>query len=185
MQRELILRAKAGDHEAFAAVVEEAYARLIRTASLIVRDDDAAADAVQEALVAAWLHIRAVRDPERFDAWLYRLVVRACYREVRGRRRHTVAEIRLTPLARSTAADASGPTADHDQLERGFERLTPEHRAVLVVHHYLGLGEREAAAVLNIPIGTFKSRLSRAIQALRAALDAADRVAVLTRESTT
>lgn len=185
MQRDLILRARTGDHEAFTTLAEVAYVRLHRTARLILRDDDSAADAVQEALVSAWLHIRAVRNPDRFDAWLYRLVVRACYREARRQRRHAVAEIRLAPLVISTAPDASGPTADHEMLEYGFQRLSSEHRAVLVVHYYLGLTEREAAAVLKIPIGTFKSRLSRAMQALRAALDAADRVAVLTRESTT
>jgi RNA polymerase sigma-70 factor (ECF subfamily) len=81
--------------------------------------------------------------------------------------------------------DAAGPTADRDQLERGFRRLSPEERAVLVVHYYLGMTEREAAAVLDLPIGTVKSRLSRATTALRAALEAEERALVLTKESTT
>jgi RNA polymerase sigma-70 factor (ECF subfamily) len=186
VQRDLILQARNGDHDAFTALAAEAFDRLHRTARLILRSDDLAADAVQEALVAAWLHIRAVRDPERFDAWLYRLVVRACYREARqNRRRQAVLEIRLAPLTKPDAPDVAGPAADRDQLERGFRRLSPEHRAVLVVHFYLGMTEREAAAVLDIPIGTVKSRLSRAMQALRAALDAAERAPVLTRESMT
>jgi RNA polymerase sigma-70 factor (ECF subfamily) len=185
VQRDLILQARNGDHDAFTALAAEAFDRLHRTARLILRSDDLAADAVQEALVAAWLHIRAVRDPDRFDAWLYRLVVRACYREARQNRRQAVLEIRLAPLPTPDAPDVAGLAADRDQLERGFRRLSPEHRAVLVVHFYLGMTEREAAAVLDIPIGTVKSRLSRAMEALRAALEAADRAPVLTRESMT
>jgi len=186
VQRDLILRAREGDHDAYTALAAEAFDRLHRTARLILRNEDLAADAVQEALVAAWLHIRAVRDPDRFDVWLHRLVVRACYREARqNRRRQTVLEIRLAPLTTPDAPDLAGPAADRDQLERGFRHLSPEHRAVLVVHFYLGMTEREAAAILDIPTGTVKSRLSRAMQALRAALEAAERAPVLTRESTT
>jgi RNA polymerase sigma-70 factor (ECF subfamily) len=185
VQRDLVLRARRGDHAAFAAVATEAYDPLYRTARLILRSEDAAADAVQETLVSAWLHIRAVRDPDRFDAWLYRLVVRACYREARRTRHQGIVEIRLAPLAGTNEPDAAGQAADRDQLERGFRRLSPEHRAVLVVHYYLGLTEVEAATVLGIPIGTVKSRLSRALQALRAALEAVERASVLAGESAT
>ncbi len=185
MERDLILRATTGDQDAFTALAAEAFERLHRTARLILRSDDAAADAVQEALVSAWLHIRAVRDLDRFDGWLHRLVVRACYREARRTRRHGVIELRLAPLRVGDEPDAGGPLADRDQLERGFLRLSTEHRAVLVVHYYLGMTEGEAAAVLDIPIGTVKSRLSRAIRALRAALEADARAPALARESTT
>jgi RNA polymerase sigma-70 factor, ECF subfamily len=185
MQRDLILRARTGDQDAFTALAAEAFDRLHRTARLILRSDDAAADAVQDALVSAWLHIRAVRDPDSFDGWLHRLVVRACYREARRNRRHGVIELRLAPLRVGEEPDAGSPVADRDQLERGFSRLSPEHRAVLVVHYYLGLTEGQAAAVLDIPLGTVKSRLSRAMRALRAALDADERAPVLARESTT
>jgi RNA polymerase sigma-70 factor (ECF subfamily) len=185
MHRDLILRARNGDHNAFTALAAEAFDRLHRTARLILRSDDLAADAVQEALVSAWLHIRAVRDPDRFDGWLHRLVVRACYREARRNRRHGVVEIRLAPYRSTDEPDAAGPAADRDQLDRGFKRLSPEQRAVLVVHYYLGMTEREAATVLDIPVGTVKSRLNRAMHALRAALEADERALVLTRESTT
>jgi DNA-directed RNA polymerase specialized sigma24 family protein len=83
MQRDLVIRAREGDADAFEALAAEAFGRLLRTASLILRSDDRAADAVQEALTSAWVHIRAVRDPERFDAWLHRLLVHACYGELR------------------------------------------------------------------------------------------------------
>ena len=183
MQRDLILRARDGDHEAFTAVVTEAYDPLYRTARLILRSDESAADAVQDALVSAWLHIRAVRDPDRFDAWLYRLVVHACYREARRNRR--LVEIRLAPLAGATELDPTRRTADRDQLERGFSRLSPEHRTVLVVHFYLGLTDVQAATVLGVPVGTVKSRLSRALRALRAAVEAVERASVLAGESAT
>ena len=135
MHRDLILRARNGDHDAFTALAADAFDRLHRTARLILRSDDAAADAVQEALVSAWLHIRAVRDPDRFDQWLNRLVVRACYREAGRHRRQGVIGLRLAPLEAGDEPDAGGPAADRDQLERGFRRLSPEHRAVLVVSY--------------------------------------------------
>jgi RNA polymerase sigma-70 factor (ECF subfamily) len=183
LQRDLVERARSGDHDAFTALATDAFDRLHRTARLILRSDDRAADAVQEALVAAWLHIRAVRDPERFDAWLHRLLVRSCYREARKVRHREVVEIHMSPPDRRGYRDSQDATADRDQLERGFRRLSPEHRAALVVHHYLGLPDAEAAVVLDIAVGTFKSRLSRASTALRAALEADARAAAVVTES--
>ena len=133
--------------------------------------------------MAAWLHIRAVRDPDRFDAWLHRLLVHACYREARRDRQREVVEIQMTAPDTRGDADAQDRTALRDQLERGFRRLTPEQRAVLVVHHYLGLPDAEAALVLDLAIGTFKSRLHRASAALRAALEADDRPPTVAQES--
>jgi RNA polymerase sigma-70 factor, ECF subfamily len=189
MQRDLVVRAASGDRDAFTALVGDAFDRLHRVARLILRSDDLAADAVQEALVSAWLHIRAVRDPDRFDAWLHRLVVHACYREARRLRRRGIVEIHVNAFeapasfGAPAAVDAAGDVVERDQLARGFQRLTPEQRAVLVVHHYLGLSDAEAARVLDIPVGTLKSRLSRATSALRAALDADERSPVVTKES--
>jgi RNA polymerase sigma-70 factor (ECF subfamily) len=183
MQRELVLRAKSGDHDAFTALATAAFDRLHRTAWLILRNDDRASDAVQEAVLAAWLHIRAVRDPDRFDAWLHRLLVRACYRAARRVKRREVVEIQMDAPESRGYEDAQDATAIRDQLERGFRRLTPEQRAALVVHHYLGLPDAEAAAVLDIALGTFKSRLHRASVALRAALEAEERTPTLVGES--
>lgn len=174
MGRALVQRAVAGDHDAFVSLAAAAYDRLHRVSRLILRDDEQAADAVQEALTAAWLHIRAVRDPDRFDAWLYRLTVRAAYREARARRRRVV-EIDGAHVDVADTWDAVDAVDRRDQLERGFRRLKPDQRAVLVVHHYLQLADAEAAAVLGLPIGTMKSRLNRATAALRAALEADDR----------
>jgi RNA polymerase sigma-70 factor (ECF subfamily) len=183
MQRDLVLRARAGDADAFEALAGEAFGRLYRTAWLILRSHDRAADAVQEALTSAWVHIRAVRDPDRFDAWLHRLLVNACYSELRRGKRRDVVEIHVAPPDGRGDGDAQDLTALRDQLEGGFRRLTPEHRAVLVLHHYLGMADREAAMVLDIPVGTFKGRLHRATAAMRAALEAEERTQVATRES--
>jgi RNA polymerase sigma-70 factor (ECF subfamily) len=183
MQRDLVLRARNGDHDAFAALAADAFDQLQRTARLITRSDELASDAVQEALMAAWLHIRAVRDPDRFDAWLHRLLVHACYREARRVKHREIVEIQMIAPDLPGGGDAQELTAVRDQLERGFRRLTVEQRAVLVVHHYLGLPDAEAAIVLDIALGTFKSRLNRATVALRAALEADERTPILARGS--
>ncbi len=181
MERELVQRAIAGDHDAFVSLARAAYDRLYRLALLILRDEEPASDAVQEALTAAWLHIRAVRDPDRFDAWLNRLTVHASYRE--SRRRHgRVVQIGVVHLDIPDGWDALGAVDARDQLERGFRRLNPQQRAVLVVHHYLQLSDAEAAAVLGIAVGTVKSRLNRATIALRAALEADARIPGVTTE---
>jgi RNA polymerase sigma factor (sigma-70 family) len=182
MQRDLVLGAQAGDHSAFTALAAASLSRLHRTARLILRDDDRASDAVQDALTTAWLDIRAVRDPDRFDAWLHRLLVRACYRVAGRERRQRVLEIRIDPREEPQSGDAGPAVALRDQLERGFRRLTPEQRAVLAVHHYLGLPDAEAADVLRVPLGTFKSRLNRATLALRAALEAESRMGEIAEE---
>ena len=183
MQRDLVLRARNGDKDAFTALAVAAFDGLHRTARLILRSDDRAADAVQESLTSAWLHIRAVRDPDRFDAWLHRLLVHACYREARRVKQREVVEIHVNAPETRGEGDTQERTAVRDQLERGFRRLTAEQRAVLVVHHYLGLPDAEAATVLDISVGTFKSRLHRASAALRAALEADERTPVRAKES--
>jgi RNA polymerase sigma-70 factor (ECF subfamily) len=181
MGRELVQRAVAGDHDAFVSLAGASYHRLHGLARLILRDEDAASDAVQEALTSAWLHIRAVRDPDRFDAWLNRLTVHASYREARRVRGHAV-QVDVAQIDMSDGSDAVGAVDARDQVERGFRRLDAQQRAVLVVHHYLQLSDTEAAAVLGIPVGTMKSRLNRATMAIRAAIEADDRIPGVARE---
>jgi RNA polymerase sigma-70 factor (ECF subfamily) len=173
MSRDLVERAQRGDHDAFAMLAGSAISRLDGAAWLILRDREQAKDAVQNALVRAWRDLPTLRDPERFDAWLHRLLVRACIDEARRLRRHRV-DVELTDLhaIRPTDADPSTSVADRDQLERGFLRLEPEMRAVIVLHHYLDLPLPTVAATLGIPLGTAKSRLHRALGLMRAALDA-------------
>lgn len=183
MQRDLVIEAREGNHDAFASLAAAAIDDLYRTARLILRSEDAAADAVQETLVSAWLHIRAVRDPDRFDAWLRRLLVHACYREARRARRRRLLEVDVAAIDLVAIGDEPRSAALRDEIERGFRRLTPEQRAVLVLHHYLDLPDGEAAVVLGIPIGTFKSRLNRASTALRASVEADQRLSSVATES--
>jgi RNA polymerase sigma-70 factor (ECF subfamily) len=173
VQRELVERARRGDHDAFAALAGTAISRLDGAAWLILRDVEQAKDAVQNALVRAWRDLPTLRDPDAFDAWLNRLVVRACIDEARRLRRHRVdVELSDLHLAMPSIAGFESAVADRDQIERGFLRLTPEMRAVIVLHHYLDLPLPAVAASLGIPEGTAKSRLHRALGQLRAALDA-------------
>ena len=183
MQRDLVVRAKAGDHDAFSALAAASLGRLLATARLVLRDEDLAQDAVQDALITAWLDLRGLRDPDRFHAWLHRLLVRGCYRAANRDRGRRLVEVELLPVDEAPTPDAQLALAARDQLDRGFRRLTTEQRAVLVLHHYLDLPDAEAADVLGIPIGTFKSRLNRATQALRAALDAEERRSAVAQES--
>jgi RNA polymerase sigma-70 factor, ECF subfamily len=182
MQRHLVISAQGGDHDAFTALVAGSLQRWYSIARLILRQDDLAEDAVQEALVKAWVAIRGLRDPDRFDAWIHRLLVHSCYRAARlggGRRR---VEVRELPIDGSRVPDSQRSLAARDQLERGFARLSPDQRAVLVAHYYLDLSDAAAAEALDIPAGTLKSRLNRATVALRAALEANERQADLSRE---
>jgi RNA polymerase sigma factor (sigma-70 family) len=171
MQRDLVVRAQGGDHDAFAVLAGAAISRLDGAAWLILRDPEQAKDAVQNALIKAWRDLPTLRDPEAFDAWLHRLVVRACLDEARRHRRYRVTYDLPTI---EVAAPESGEAiiADRDQLERGFVRLEPEMRAVIVLHHYFDLPLPAVAESLGIPLGTAKSRLHRAVGLLRAALDA-------------
>jgi RNA polymerase sigma-70 factor (ECF subfamily) len=171
MDRTLVERAQQGDHAAFTDLAEAATNRLYAVATLILRDPDRAQDAVQDALVSAWRDVRALRDPEAWEAWLHRLVVRACYREAdRHRRsRHLDRTMEWTPTA---VEDAGSSLADRDQIERGFRRLTVEERAILVLHFHAGLSASETGVALGVSEVTARSRLHRALRSMRAALEA-------------
>ena len=171
MQQDLVERARRGDHDAFAELAGAAISRLDAAAWLILRDSEQAKDAVQNALVRAWRDLPTLRDPDRFDAWLHRLLVRAFIDEARRLRRHRI-DVELTSLTTPAPDRGEASILDKDQLERGFLRLDPEMRAVIVLHHYLDLPLPAVAATLGIPLGTAKSRLHRALGIMRAALDA-------------
>ena len=171
MQRDLVERARRGDHDAFAELAGAAISRLDSAAWLILRDPDQAQDAVQNALLRAWRDLPTLRDPDRFDAWLHRLLVRACIDEARRLRRHRF-DIALTSIDRPIDSGAETVVADRDELERGFRRLEPDMRAIIVLHHYLDQPLPDVATTLGIPLGTAKSRLNRALGLMRAALDA-------------
>ena len=176
MDRVLVEQAMAGDRGAFNELARLSIGRLYAVAQLVLRDPDRASDATQDALVAAWRDLSALRDAERFEAWLHRILIRTCQREaVRQRRRRTV-EVRELPLDDRPAADELPRVADRDQLERGFRALGVAERAIVVMHHVEGFPLTEVAAILGLPVGTVKSRLHRSIQTMRAALDADARI---------
>lgn len=169
--RDLVIRAREGDREAFAGLVHATSDRMYSVAFRILRDASLAEDAVQETLITAWRQLPKLRDPEKFEAWSRRLLVHSCYAEARRRTRWT-ANVRLLPVEGSSGTDDMGSVADRDTLERGFRRLSVEHRAVFVLHHHLGLPLVEIAETLGIPAGTARSRLHTATQALRSAVEA-------------
>jgi RNA polymerase sigma-70 factor (ECF subfamily) len=177
VQTDLVIRASHGDEDAFAELAGAAIDRLYAVAQRILRDTGAAEDAVQRALMSAWRELPRLRDPERFDAWTYRLLVNACHRELRDRRTNR-ANV-LTLVHEPAAPDSSGQISDRDELERAFRHLTPDQRSILVLHHYLGYEPIEIAATLDIPSGTARSRLHYAQKSLRAALEADARAAAL------
>jgi RNA polymerase sigma-70 factor (ECF subfamily) len=178
MQRDLVELARRGDHDAFEALASAAFDGLYALALRIVRDADRTDDAVQDCLIRAWKQLPRLRDPDRFDAWLRRLLVSACSDQSRHTRRRSV-EIRVLPLERPGGRDATSDLADRDQLERGFRRLSVEQRAVLVMTHYLGMRAGEIAGTLGIPVGTVQSRLLHATRAMRAVLEADARPALV------
>ena len=181
MQRDLVERAQRGDRESFEQLAEMSIAWLYNVAQLMLADSDQAQDAVQEALVVTWRDLRGLRDPDRFDAWLRRILVRCVYR---------VANASGARPSGSVACAATRPhrtrpaqLADRDQIDRVFRRIKAEYRAVIVLHHYLGFTDQEAGEALGVPAGTVKSRLHRATAAMRAELEADGRrdVSVVTR----
>jgi len=169
---ELVVRAQQGDREAFGLLAVPLGDRLFAVATRILRDDDLAADATQQALVSIWRDLRQLRDLARFDAWSYRVLVRACYAERRRERRWSPALHVLPGALVADAADGTSFVIDRDQLERAARRLSIDHRAVVVLRYYLDLPHEEIAELLGIPVGTVRSRLRYALQGLRAALDA-------------
>ncbi len=171
MDRDLVEQAQRGDQEAFAILARTRGDVLFGVARRILRDVGLAEDAVQQALVIAWRELPRLRDPERFDVWLHRMLVRTCYAEAR-KRRAWIGSIRTLPVDGPAGPDELASLADRDEVDRGFRRLPPEQRAILVLHHYLGMGLNEIGEVLDVPAGTARSRLHYAHRAMRALLEA-------------
>jgi len=172
VRRELVVRAQSGDREAFDAIAAALYDQLYSVGRRILRDGHAAEDAVQEALIRAWRDLRSLREPERLEAWMHRLLVRACYDQVRRRRPFEVT-IRPIDVGRSDPADDIAVVAHRDELERAFLKLSVEQRAVLVLTHYVGMPAADVGHALGIPVGTVHSRLHYAIQTMRTTLASA------------
>jgi RNA polymerase sigma-70 factor (ECF subfamily) len=171
MDRDLVRRAQRGDQGAFEAVAMRAHPRLYGVALGVLRDRQSAEDATQQALIAIWRYLPRLREVERFDAWSYRLLVRACYDEVE-RRPRWLSEAAVRSASEPVATDEYLGVVRRDELERVFPRLSVEHRAVIVLRYMLDLPLQQVADALGVSVGTVGSRLNRALKALRAALDA-------------
>jgi RNA polymerase sigma-70 factor (ECF subfamily) len=171
MDIDLVVRAQDGDEIAFSRLADSVYGRLQQLSHRILRDPELARDAAQQAALSMWRNLPQLRDPARFEAWAYRLCVNECHRVSRQRRR-SIPEVDLGSAHIPVAPDDYRGIVDRDQLERGFRRLSFDHRVVLVLHHYLGMPADEVARVLGIPLGTVKSRMHRALEQMRRALEA-------------
>jgi RNA polymerase sigma factor (sigma-70 family) len=170
MTLDLVDRAKAGDHGSFERLAAGSIDRLYAVACRVLRDPSAAEDAVQDCLVRAWRDLRALRDPSRWDAWLYRLLVNACRDEQRRRQRRPVT-IAVDHVELPGGSEGVDGIERRDELERGFRKLSVEHRMALALHYFVGLRPGEVAAALGIAEGTATSRLHYGSRALRAALE--------------
>jgi RNA polymerase sigma-70 factor (ECF subfamily) len=171
MDTDLVVRAQRGAEQAFTRLLAPIYDRLHQIAYRMLRDRSLAEEAVQHATLRMWQGLPKLRDPERFEAWSYRLTVNACHSEARRRKRrsHEVqAPVTREPIVR----DEFGRVHDRDQLERGFARLSMDQRAVVVLHHYLDMAVDDVAEVLGIRPGTARSRLHRAMTQMREVLEA-------------
>jgi RNA polymerase sigma factor (sigma-70 family) len=166
-QRRLVERAREGDHDAFAELVRASVARLDTAARLILRDNELARDAVQEGLFRAWRDLRSLRDPDRFDAWVYRLTVNACLDIARRRRRRPI-EVEIVEMFGPTIDDPADAVANRALVDRVMRRLDEQGRSIIVLHYFLGLPLSEVATCVGAPVGTVKSRLNRALGDMRA-----------------
>jgi RNA polymerase sigma-70 factor (ECF subfamily) len=175
MERRLVERAMRGDEAAFDALIERVGDHLHSVARRILRDPYLAEDATQRALLVAWRNLPRLRDPDRFDAWAHRLIVNACLAEARRERRHR-GNLRLVASDEPVVLDSTSRIATQHMLDQAFRQLGVEHRAVVVLIHYVGLSAVEAAEVMGTPVGTVRSRLHYALQSMRAAVEAEARL---------
>jgi RNA polymerase sigma-70 factor (ECF subfamily) len=172
VDRDLVERARHGDRDAFATLVHQVSDALYAIGYRMLRDTSLTEDALQNALVTAWRQLPHLRDPGRFEAWMYRILVNSCYVEVRRTRRWSVNVRSIPDYDEPATPDASHAAADRDELERAFRKLPIEQRSVFVLHHYVGLPLVEVAETLGIPAGTARSRLHYATRTLRSAVEA-------------
>jgi RNA polymerase sigma-70 factor (ECF subfamily) len=175
MQSDIVERAQRGDHDAFSELVQLDGDRCYAIAIGILRDRERAQDAVQQAFLMAWRDLPKLRDTTRFEPWLHRLLVRICYEEARRFRRWSgrVVTLPVDGPEELRQRDSTVSISDRDALERAFVGLSPEHRAVVLLHHHIGWTLPEVAEIVGVPLGTVKSRLFYATRSLRAAIEPA------------
>ncbi len=171
MDRDLVEQARRGDREAFAVLVHQVSDSLYAVASPDPARPGSRRGRAAERPRPRLAPAPAPAGPERFEAWIHRILVHACYDESQRARQWT-ANVRVLPIDGPSTPDGTAAVADRDELERAFRRLPIDQRAVFVLHHYLGLPLVEIAEMLEIPAGTARSRLHYATRGLRDALTA-------------
>ena len=183
MDSSLVIRAQQGDREAFTGIVDDIGGRLHAIAFSVLRDRDLAWDATQQTLLTAWQDLPRLRDPDRFEAWACRILVRNCHAENRRARRWMPASA-AEPGLEPTAADETSLVVQRDRIERGFRQLNLNQRLVIVLSYYFDLPPAVIADHLDVPVGTIHSRLHRALRVLHATIDADERQPVTTSTQT-
>ncbi|MFT5423767.1 MAG: RNA polymerase sigma-70 factor (ECF subfamily) [Phycisphaerales bacterium] len=158
----LVLRAQAGDEDAFRGLVRLWTPRLTRHASRWLADVNTAADAAQEAWISIARSLRTLDDPARFTPWAYRIVQHKCVDLIRKDARHAAAVRRS-----AGSTDPQQPSESVDAVRLALRRLEPERRALLSLHYVDGLGVGQLAEVFSVPTGTVKSRLFAARNELK------------------
>ena len=173
----LVHRARHGDEEAFEELVDLTGDRCLSIAYRILRDLGRAEDAVQLAFIQAWRSLPSLADDERFEAWLTRILVNECYADMRRQRRRPTVALRPDDDQHPTERDPYISVEQREQLERAFAHLSLEQRAAFVLHHHAGLSLEDVADATHAPLGTVKSRIHYAGEALRAAIAVDDSMA--------
>lgn len=173
--RDLVDQARAGDLEAFGALVNRHQHRLVNFVRLMMSsapDRDAAEDVAQEAFLRAYRSLGQFRGQSTFRTWLYQIATNvARTQSARRRDRHETQEPEGPHQSeRPSAEDVEGRIIAHDQLRRALKELPEDWREALVLRDIEGLEYREIADVLGIPMGTVESRIFRARKRLKAAL---------------
>jgi RNA polymerase sigma-70 factor (ECF subfamily) len=170
----IVERAAAGDETAFARLIAEHHASMIRVATIISGDPDSARDAVQSAWIIAWRRLGTVRDRSQVRAWLMAVTANEARQARRRQRRATVVDISdLLELPGDADPGDSIPVVD---LKRAFARLSPDERALLALRYVADLDSNEIAVQLKLSASGVRSRLARLLERLRADLEPAREV---------
>lgn len=167
-----VLQAQSGSHEALNELFKSVQEPLFRYLVSLVKDPNRAEDILQEVFIRIYRKLRWLREPEAFRAWTYQIASREAFRYLHRERRWDE-QIRdeATLTALPARVDEEFPRELIESLPQLVRKLSPGSRAVVVLFYLHGMSLAETAAVLDIPVGTAKSRLAYGLQTLRRNLE--------------